>query len=709
MNPISEEQSVVLNNTKNGKNSVVDAVAGSGKSTTVLSIAAALTTQKIIQFTYNSMLRCEIKEKTAQLQISNLDVHTYHSMAVKYYHSSAHTDTGLRHIIATKMKPRIRVPKKDVIVIDEAQDMTPLYFQMVVKFTMDMNHPFLLIVLGDFMQGLYEFKGADTRFLTLASQIWASHPRLKSAVFSECCLKTSYRITNQMSSFINDVMLGETRLVSCREGALKVHYFRNLQKNLENLVIFNINRLIAEGAQPSDFFILGASVKGPNSPIRKMENALVERGIPCHVPMFESDTIDEKVIHKKVVFCTFHSVKGRQRKYVFVLGFDQGYMRFYGRNLPQDQCPSTLYVATTRATHGLYLLERTNFENDRPLEFLKKGQFEMRKMPSVEFKGTPYFPLYKTPEIEVEEATKKHIITPTDLIKFIPEMVLEEITPILNTMFKVVQPKGMELDIPTVIETKDGFFEEVSDLNGLAIPAMYYDCLSAYGTTNVLYEMILIILDEFKDHEHAFLKTLVSQLPTEYNTPADYLFLANVYTAFQEKLYFKLKQITPDDYTWLSEDMFKKCKARLTKTIGPECETARPLIEKTIIHQSQELEHESIDLFLSEYFINTLKFRFTARADLITQTSLWEIKCVREITMDHQLQVVIYAWILRMKSVDKEVKIYNIRTGEIQLLDATKEELDYIVISLLQGKYQQINKKTDEEFLEDCRQIIATV
>lgn len=708
MNPISKEQSIVLNNTKNGQNSVVDAVAGSGKSTTVLSIAAALSTQKIIQFTYNSMLRCEIKEKTAQLQISNLDVHTYHSMAVKYYHSSAHTDTGLRNILATKMKPRIRVPKKDVIVIDEAQDMTPLYFQMVVKFTMDMNHPFLLIVLGDFMQGLYEFKGADTRFLTLASQIWSSHPRIKSAVFSECCLKTSYRITNQMSSFINDVMLGETRLVSCREGALKVHYFRNLQKNLENQVIFHINRLIAEGAQPSDFFILGASVKGPNSPIRKMENALVERGIPCHVPMFESDTIDEKVIHKKVVFCTFHSVKGRQRKYVFVLGFDQGYMRFYGRNLPQDQCPSTLYVATTRATHGLYLLERTNFETDRPLEFLKKGQFEMRKMSSVEFKGTPYFPLYKTPEIEVEEVTKKHIITPTDLIKFIPEMVLEEITPVLNTMFKVIQPKGMELDIPTIIETKDGFFEEVSDLNGLAIPAMYYDCLSADGTTNVLYEMILIILDEFKDHEHAFLKTLVSQLPTKYKTPTDYLFLANVYTAFQEKLYFKLKQITPDDYTWLSEDMFKKCKARLTKTIGPECETARPLIEKTIIHQSQELEHESIDLFLSEYFINTLKFRFTARADMITQTSLWEIKCVREITMDHQLQVVIYAWLLRMKSVEKEVKIYNIRTGEIQCLDATKEELDYIVISLLQGKYQQIDKKTDAEFLEDCRQIIAT-
>ena len=207
MNPISEEQSVILNNTKKGQNSIVDAVAGSGKSTTVLSIAAALPSHKIIQFTYNSMLRCEIKEKTAQLKINNLDVHTYHSMAVKYYYSSAHTDTGIRHIIASKMKPRIHIPKKDVIVIDEAQDMTPLYFQLVIKYTMDMNQPFLLIVLGDFMQGLYEFKGADTRFLTLASQLWATHPRLKSAIFNECRLKTSYRITDQMSTFINDVML----------------------------------------------------------------------------------------------------------------------------------------------------------------------------------------------------------------------------------------------------------------------------------------------------------------------------------------------------------------------------------------------------------------------------------------------------------------------------------------------------------------------
>ena len=712
MNPISEEQATVLKHIKAGENAVVNAVAGSGKSTTVLSIAVAMKSSKIIQFTYNSMLRCEIKEKTESLGIDNLDVHTYHSAAVKYYYAGAYTDTGIRHILTEKMKPRIRIPKKDVVVIDEAQDMTFLYFQLVVKFTMDMNHPFQLIILGDFMQGLYEFKGADTRFLTLAEHFWCHHPRIKSPVFNLCSLNTSYRITNQMSTFINQVLLGDDRLRTCREGPVPVYYLRNSRRNLENTVVYHINQLLASGVMPSDIFILGASVKGPNSQIRKMENILVSQGIPCHVPMFESDNVDEKIIQKKVVFCTFHSVKGRQRKYVFVMGFDQGYMRFYGKDLAQDQCPSTIYVALTRATEGLFLLERNEFDTDKPMEFLKKTQFEIKRMKAVEFKGTPYYPMYEIPEKVAEDAVK-HFITPTDLIKFIPEIVLEEITPYLNQMFEVVREKGIDIDIPTVLETERGYFEEVSDLNGLAIPAMYYDFLNSIweeGATNVLYQNILVILDEFKDHEHKFLKEIASRLPSKFTKPADYLFLSNVYTAFQEKLYFKLKQIGENEYNWITDAMMDRAKKRLEKTVGPECLESKPLIEKTIIHQSQEMEHEIIDNYLKEYFNEKVLFRFTARTDLITAETVWEIKCVREITMDHQLQVVIYAWLYQILGYpEKSFKIFNIRTNEVLKLNATREELDFIVISLLQGKYQRATKLSDEQFLEGNRNVFTTI
>jgi hypothetical protein len=153
--------------------------------------------------------------------------------------------------------------------------------------------------------------------------------------------------------------------------------------------------------------------------------------------------------------------------------------------------------------------------------------------------------------------------------------------------------------------------------------------------------------------------------------------------------------------------MFSQCQRRLEKNIGAECENAKPLIEKTIIHQSQEIEHEAIDAVLNEYFEYNIKFRFTARVDIITPSTVWEIKCVREITMDHQLQVVIYAWLhCILHSADeniKEFKIFNIRTGEIQKLIANREHLDFIVISLLQGKYQESEKMTDEKFINNCK------
>ena len=710
---ISDEQSIVLQHVKAGHNVIVDAVAGSGKSTTILSIAKAMPNKKFIQFTYNSMLRHEIKEKAETLRLSNIDVHTYHSLAVKYYNPSAHTDTAIRAILDSPS--RIHVPKKDIIVIDEAQDMTFLYFAFVIKYAYDMKNPFQIMILGDFMQGLYDFKGADTRFLTLASQIWDGFPLLKTNVFHYCTLKTSYRITNQMADFINNVMLADTRLVACRNSNLNVTYIRNSQINIENTVVFTINNLLrTTGCTPNDIFVLGASVKGANSSIRKMENALVTHGIPCFVPSFETDNIDDKVIRNKIVFSTFHSVKGRQRKYVFVLGFDQGYMRFYGKHLPQDICPSTLYVACTRATEGLFLLERNDFSTDRPLDFLKMSQFDMQRLSYVNFKGSPFYAPFGLQDDDDDASSapvKKHFITPTDLIKFIPETVLETICPVVNAMFKTIVYKGVELDIPNMIDTDDGSFEDVSDINGIAIPAMYYDLLNNHNS-NIIHDSIIMSMENFRHNEHVFLQDMAALLPAKCVTPSDYLYLANVFQAFQEKLYFKLKQIPYLKHNWLSDTHMAQCKRRLDKIIGSELTdiNSHVAVEKNIITNSQELEHSPLDTLLSEYFDDSIKFRFTARADIITHNTLWELKCVREITMDHLLQVIVYAWLYRhlYPTQNKDVKIFNIRTNEVIQLFATMEQLNFVVIHLLQGKYYRPQPPTNDEFIKLCHDIHQT-
>jgi hypothetical protein len=715
---LSEEQCDILDTVNEGHNVYVDAVAGTGKTTLILNIATENPDKKILQLTYNASLRKDVKETVEKNEIQNLTVHTYHSLAKRYYLSTGYTDTEIRRLLLKNLPLKGEPPKFDMIVLDECQDMTPLYFQLMVKFIKDMDRKIQLLILGDYMQGLYDFKGADTRFLTLADKIWANLPNLNQPHFIKKTMKMSFRITNQMRHFVNNVMLGEDRMNSCREGS-EVTYIRNSRGNISRTVYAEITRLLENGAKPSDIFVLGGSVKGANSNIRRLENTFVEKGIPCHVPMIEGDKIDERVIDGKIVFSTFHSVKGRQRKYVFIINFDNAYFRFNARNLPRDICPNTLYVAATRATEGLYLMESNNYPSDRPLEFLKKSHIEMKKCDYIKFKGH-HQSIFQDEELnDNDNIIKKHIITPTELVKFISESVIETISPILDRIFVKETDEPILIDIPTVIETKKGFYEEVSDLNGIAIPCMYYDYLKeTFSETeeefeniprgNVLFDIIDNCVDRMKPNDHIFLKEIVNDLPDKIETINDYLYIANVSVAVQETLYFKLKQIEIDEYNWLTDEMIMACKNRLREVIGPDCQNEMPSVEDTIIHESSEEQHEKIDEYLSTIFDDSQQFRFTGRVDLITETIAWELKCTSEITTEHLVQVIIYAWLWRMRHSytqeyeEKVFKIFNIKTGEVFRLEASMDDLHTIITTLLKGKFQETIKKTDEEFVNDC-------
>lgn len=707
---LSEEQEAILECVKKKQNTVVDACAGTGKTTLIIAVAKTLNRRSFLQMTYNSMLRHEVKDRVTKQKVKNLDVHTFHSLAVKYYLPTAYTDTGLRYILLNNTPPAQPIKLFNVLVLDEAQDMSFLYYQFMCKVIKDMGSPIQLLILGDYMQGLYEFKGSDTRFLTLAKDIWENQPFLKTREFAHCTMKMSYRITNQMCRFVNEVMLGENRMEACRDGQ-SVYYACNTKSNLERVVSGEILRLLERGVSPGDIFILGGSVKGSNSNIRQLENALVERNIPCHVPMMEQDKIDERVIDKKVVFSTFHSIKGRQRKYVFVFGFDQSYLQLYARTLPTDICPNTLYVACTRAMEGLYLLERSEYNTDRPLDFLKMGHHELAKQDYIKFPFQPRNQFYEpSPDDRrrIAELEHRHKITPTDLIKFIPESVIEDLSPILDRIFVCITKNTFDIDIPTIIETQQGYFEEVSDLNGIAIPCMYYDILEAHWKTespkNSLLTIIQHSVENMRPNEHIFLKQIVKELPEEMTTIHDYLYAANVSLSVQETLYSKLKQISKEEHNWLSESVLELCKQRLEKTVGQECRDSCPRIEEDIILQSDEKQHQTIDAFLANHFEKHIKFRFTARTDLITSSTIWELKCTSQLSLDHKLQTLIYAWLWRIQYPDdtRSVKLFNIRTGEIFRLDVEMEELNTIMVLLLKGKFQETAQKTDEEFIQRC-------
>lgn len=713
MNILSDEQQLILNYVKEGKNVIVDAVAGTGKTTMILSIAAELLDSNIVQFTYNSSLKEDVRKRAKETGLNNIEIHTFHSFMKAYYSDTGFGDSDMRKVLSKDLSPYRVIPKFDILVLDESQDMSFLYFQFIGKVFRDAGLSAQILILGDYMQGLYDFKGADTRFLTMAEQIWSDFPYLKTQKFQLCTMKMSFRITNQMCSFVNDIMLGEPRMQACRDGP-SILYIRYPMYDALKVIYGEILRLFEKGAIPDDIFILANSVKGTNSKIAQLENSLVERGIPCHVPMIDGDKIDDRVIGGKVVFSTFHCSKGRQRKYVFIVGFDHMSMRYQTRDLPEDRCPNTLYVGATRALERLCLVENSGWDTDRPLKFLKKSHIEMKQTNYIEFRGM-HKSIFK--DAPLNEQFKK--ITPTELIKFIPDSVIDDLSVLLDKIFIPDDDSKIdEIDINSIVETKDGLFEEVSDLNGIAIPAIYYDHLkkeSDQFQKSVLLEVIDDYMTVVKENEHIYLRKLVNDIPEEISSLQDYLYVANVLTAVQEKLYFKVKQINKTDYNWLDPKKISKCLKRFKEVVGKDCENFLPRIEETIIHYNNDDLHEKIDHFLKVAAPTLPKIRFAARIDTITKTTVWEIKCTKTLSTDHKLQVVIYAWLMRMrhskpdKDSKKVFKLFNIRSGELLRLEASMDELNHIMLTLLKIKFQERVVKTDEDFIHECRGYLASI
>lgn len=711
MNVPSEEQEHVMEDIQYNNNVVVDACAGSGKSTTVLSCAKFLPSLKFIQITFNKMLQEEVKQSIDKLMLKNIQVYTFHGLAVKYYNNHCHNDMGIRKVMREKSTPRVNISPFDVIVLDETQDMTKLYYDLVWKFLCDMGGPVLFLILGDEKQALYEFKGSDTRFLTMAELCWSHFPNLKSKIFQKRTLQMSYRITDPMREFVNKAMLGYERVKSCKPGPPVVYFKQSIYKFVSIIYGRIQTLLLREKAKYDDFFILLRSIKASNLIVQLLENFLVENGVPCFISTSdEKDELDSRVIQNKVVFSTFHASKGRQRPYVFVMGFDDSHFTYFAPNKDPNICPNEFYVACTRATKMLFLVESKD-KSSHKLPFVNMSHNEMMQSSFVSFQGIPCGK--KTIQEDAKKTDEmRRKLTPTEMTKFLPETTLDILSTMVDEMFTSLnEPKSDDLlPIVSIHETYNGNFEEVSDINGIALPIMFCDHLkekSQQEKIPILQNMIRANIKNMDEKHHPFLRKIVNNMPETCETVEEYLYLTSLYSATQECLYSRLKQIPVDNYTWLTNDIVQTCFERMDNTIGKECESGFWTTETYIIQSSDDLGHINIDYILKPYFPDVL-YRFNARADLITKRSLWELKCTSQVTLENKLQLIIYAWLYNCKyekkqDETKEFHLLNIKNNEHLQLQATNEQLTQVIVEIIKGK-SETHILSDEEFIQTIKE-----
>jgi hypothetical protein len=134
-----------------------------------------------------------------------------------------------------------------------------------------------------------------------------------------------------------------------------------------------------------------------------------------------------------------------------------------------------------------------------------------------------------------------------------------------------------------------------------------------------------------QNNTHEFLLKEMERLPVTCHTISDYLYLANISQCAQDELYYKLKQIGHDEYVWLTEEMMQTCVLILNHHIGPAFLENDAEVEYTLVDITNEMDkaRQRIDEVLFPYFGHELRFKFVARADILTSNTLWELLCNR--------------------------------------------------------------------------------
>jgi len=708
---ISKEQTQILKSLKIG-NVVVDAVAGSGKTTTNIFIAKAFPDANILLLTYNSKLKIETRSKVKRNGIENMEVHSYHSFCCEYYDKGCHTDYKLIEMLELKQdlqidgltdsdddfdddfvhevkesivieeieaeprQHRLKGFNYDIIILDEAQDITDLYYKVIHKIIKDNdNEKMKLCLLGDKKQNIYRYAGADDRYMEYASKMFS----VNKYPWIDVKLTVSFRVTHQIAGFLNNCLLDYDRVKAAKNGK-KVRYvicnnygFKQ-KKHWINHVYDEIKyylNLVKDGKKrysPSDIFILTPSVKSKY--IQQLANTLSYNRINIFVPGKDDDSvIDNDILKNKLIFSSFHQSKGLERPIVIVLNFDNTYNKYYNKTAPTKTCPNELYVAVTRSSDRLSIIHHYRHNYIPCLHQDKLSKYVniiIKKKLNIKDEKVPY-------------SRESNCLAVSKLVDYVSAYVIKKsLNYIKYEYVKVNDDSYGEIFIIPKSKQEEDIHESVSDITGTAIPA-YYEYIN---TKQMNIFNILNKLNKKEQSKPEYKRKIFTKFTDLNNLTVNKLLKISLeWIVYRSKMIYRKNQIK--DFNWLNGLTLKKCIMRMRRFVSKnamyECQIN--------ISGQKELHGENISGYI----------------DCIDGNKIWEFKCTSRIKEEHIIQMAIYIYLLNKKERNNEKMrfyIFNILSGKIITIHNNESELEKLVDYLVQNKQQKNTRISDTEFLE---------
>ncbi len=323
---LSQEQELLIQKALEGKNILVDACIGSGKTTTIQQLCQRLPASKsILYLTYNRLLKVDAKSK---INGKNITVTNYHGFA---YNSlkKAGISCGITDLIQTFIAEKTTFPIFDVLVIDEYQDIDLELSELLEKIKAS-NPNMQIIAVGDMEQKIYDRTTLDVK--EFISQFLGEHERL---AFTKC-----FRLNASHAAMLGRIWgkeiigVNETCQVSIMTPSQVIPFLSS--------------------QSPEDVLCLG-SRKGMLSLIlNKLETGYPDIFNKKTVYASISDTDRTQTIEpdsNSAIFTTYDSSKGLERKICVVFDFVESYWSKRAQN-PQQSYEILRNIFCVAASRG---------------------------------------------------------------------------------------------------------------------------------------------------------------------------------------------------------------------------------------------------------------------------------------------------------------------------------------------------------------------
>lgn len=387
---LSAEQEHLITLAEQGKNVLVDACIGSGKTTTIQELCNRLNGKKILYMTYNRLLKLDAKEKIHNSYTTVTNYHGYASMCLR----NSGVSCGVSELIQVFNQVR-PVNHYDVLILDEYQDIEKEIAEML-EIIKDQNPDIQIIAVGDMEQKIYDKTTLDVKefitgylgeyeqaYFTKCFRINKEHAELLGRIWNkningvnENCIVTEMSFREAMS-FLSKQDVSEVLCLGGRTGNM-ARMLNMLEEDYPD--VYNKNTVYAS--------------------IRKEE-------------WYGDNALTEKLQHS-AIFTTYDSSKGLERPICLLFDYTEDYwsVRITQPQVKYDILRNIFCVAASRGKkHIIYVRGKESLCSERTLSTSQessttfKHPFNMSDMFDFKYKEDieECFDLIETKKIETED------------------------------------------------------------------------------------------------------------------------------------------------------------------------------------------------------------------------------------------------------------------------------------------------------------------